>query len=286
MLSWRQKQYTTEPTIMLYQLGIIGAGNMAEAIVGGVIRSSLYTAASICAADLSTQRLAHFAQHLGVATDANNANVVRNSRVVLLSVKPQQMKSVLSDLAPAVGKDTLLISIAAGVSTASIEAVIGPDRRPRVIRCMPNTPMLVGEGMAVICGGRFATADDLATATTIFSSAAKVMTLAESAMDAVTAVSGSGPAYFFFLVEQMIAAGVSLGLEPSAARTLATQTLAGAAKMLTGGSESPQTLRQKVTSPNGTTHAAITHLQSQRWPEITIEAVTAAARRSRELSGS
>jgi pyrroline-5-carboxylate reductase len=271
---------------MTYELGIIGAGNMAEAIARGVISSGLYLPQQVFAADPSPQRLDLFRNQLGVRTSDDNAAVAQHSRILLLSVKPQMMRTALEQLRPALPADALVISIAAGVSTGAIEAALGPQRTPRVIRCMPNTPMLVGAGMSALSAGAHATDDDLARATRIFSAAGQVLTVPEGQMDAVTAVSGSGPAYVFFLVEQMIAAGVSLGLSESEARQLASQTALGAARMLTTAPDAPQDLRRKVTSPNGTTHAAITHLEAHGWPAITIEAVRAAARRSQELSQS
>lgn len=268
---------------MTYELGIIGAGNMAEAIVRGVIASGLFQPSQIFAADPTPARLDLFRNELGVRTSDENAEVAERSRVLLLSVKPQQMKAALEQIKPAVSERTLLISIAAGISSRLIEQTIGEDRRPRVIRSMPNTPMLVGAGMVAISAGRWATQEDLAAARGIFEAAAAVVEVPEDRMDAVTAVSGSGPAYVFFLVEQMIAAGVELGLTSEQATQLATQTALGAAKMLAAGTDTAQELRRKVTSPKGTTEAAITHLQANNWPTITTEAIRAAARRSAEL---
>ncbi len=203
--------------------------------------------------------------------------------MVLLSVKPQQMDAVLDRIGLVMHPDTLLISIAAGISTGHIAKILGGGRRWRVVRAMPNTPMLAGAGMVAIARGVHATEGDLFTARRLFESAAAVIEVPEEKIDAVTAVSGSGPAYFFYLVEQMIRAGVELGLTPDEARRLAAQTALGAAKMLTSGEESPEELRRKVTSPNGTTHAAITHLDSSGVGAAIVQAVHAAARRSREL---
>jgi pyrroline-5-carboxylate reductase len=149
---------------------------------------------------------------------------------------------------------------------------------------MPNTPMLVGEGVAAICRGQHATADDLALARKIFESAAVVIETTEDKLDAVTAVSGSGPAYFFYLVEQLVKAAVELGIPPAEAHLLATRTALGAAKMLTESDVSPAELRRRVTSPGGTTQAAVAHMDSAGWPAATVAAVKAAARRSAELS--
>lgn len=264
-----------------FSLGIIGAGNMAEAIVRGILKAKLLSARSIIAFDPLPQRRELFERELGVSWAADNVDAAV-SRVVLLCVKPQQMADVLKALRGKVSDSTLFISIAAGVSTALIEQTLGGGRS-RVVRCMPNTPMLVGEGMAAIAPGAHATADDLADARRIFEPAATVVEVREEQMDAVTAVSGSGPAYFFFLVEQMIAAGVALGLSPEQAHLLATRTASGAARMLTASSDAPQELRRKVTSPGGTTQAAIAHLETHGVGPAIVEAIKAADRRGKEL---
>ncbi len=268
---------------MDYQLGVIGAGNMAEAIVRGVLRSGLLDPSRIIAADVSAPRRDLFTNDLKIHCVPDAPEAARQSRAILLSVKPQQMQSALASLGQTLQPQTLIISIAAGISTAYIERMLGQDHLWRVIRTMPNTPMLVGEGMVAMAPGRHATADDLADARKIFEAAAAVIEVTEDKIDAVTAVSGSGPAYFFFLVEQMIKAGIDMGLTPRQAHTLATKTALGAAKMLTTSPDSPQELRRKVTSPAGTTHAAITHMESRDWPAITIDALMAACRRSKEL---
>src|SRR6476646_1276266 len=268
---------------MTCELAIIGAGNMAEAIARGVLEDGLFHAGSLVAADVSAERRELFERTMGIRAVADNAGAVRGARRVLLSVKPQQMGEALAALGPALEPGALVISIAAGISTAYIERHLGRGIAWRVIRTMPNTPMLVGEGMVGLCPGAHATAEDLVDARRIFESAASVIEVAESQIDAVTAVSGSGPAYFFYLVEQMIRAGVELGLTPEQAHRLATQTALGAAKMLTHGNDPPQELRRKVTSPGGTTQAAIAHMESAGVGPAIVEALKAADRRSKEL---
>ena len=268
---------------MHYELGIIGAGNMAEAIVRGVVRAGLFQPDRIIAADVAPARRDLFTNELHVRAIEENVEVARQSRVLLLSVKPQQMAAALAKLGEVTDPKTLIISIAAGISSAFIETHLGAARTWRVIRTMPNTPMLVGEGMVGIARGRHATADDLLLAREIFESAAVVVEVPEDKIDAVTAMSGSGPAYFFYLVEQMVKAGVAMGLTPEQAHMLATRTALGAAKMLTTSSDSPQELRRKVTSPGGTTQAAITHLENQQTGGAIVDAVLAAERRGKEL---
>lgn len=268
---------------MSYELGIIGAGNMAEAIARGVIDAGIFAPSQLLAADRAANRLDLFRNELGIRTTDDNATVAERCQTILLCVKPQQMADALAEIRPAVTPQTLLISIAAGISTQFIENALGNDRPARVIRAMPNTPMLVGAGMVAITGGSRAAAADIHAARRIFEAAAVVIEVTEGQLDAVTAVSGSGPAYLFFLAEQMIQAGIELGLAADQARQLASQTLLGASKMLAASSDQPAELRRKVTSPGGTTEAAISRLESDGWPRITVQAVKAAAQRSAEL---
>jgi pyrroline-5-carboxylate reductase len=269
---------------MSYGLGVIGAGNMAEAIVRGVIGAGLFTPNQIIGADISRERRELFERELKVRAVEQSADAARDADVVLLSVKPQHMMDALVGLGETMSDRTLIISIAAGISTKYIETHLGGNGNWRIVRAMPNTPMLVGDGVVAIAPGWRATRDDLEQARRIFSAAAQVIDAREDQIDAVTAVSGSGPAYFFYLVEQMIRAGVDLGLSLEQATTLATRTASGSAKMLTQTGESPQELRRKVTSPGGTTHAAISHMDAHDWPQITVDALKAAARRGEELS--
>ena len=268
---------------MQYQLGIIGAGNMAEAIVRGVIRAGVFGKEQIIAADVSAARRELFASQLGVRAVETNAEVARDCAILLLSVKPYQMQDVLGGIGGELSAETLVISIAAGVSTTKIEKCLGAGKPWRVVRAMPNTPMLLGEGMVAIAAGSNATSADMALARRIFAAAATVIELGEEKMDAVTAMSGSGPAYFFYWVEQMIKAGIELGLTPDEAAVLAKRTAAGAAKMLLGSGDSPEELRRKVTTPGGTTHAAISTMQERQVGEAIVEALRRAAQRSREM---
>jgi pyrroline-5-carboxylate reductase len=267
-----------------YELGIIGAGNMAEAIARGVLKSGRLAADQIIVADVSRQRREIFQSQLKVKASEDNRAVAGQSRRLLLSVKPQQMEAVLAGLAGAVGPRTLIISIAAGVSTGFIEKSLGDAAAWRVVRAMPNTPMLLGAGAAAICPGTHAAAADMLEARGIFESAAVVIETTEDKMDAVTALSGSGPAYFFYLTEQLVKAGVELGLRPEDARLLAARTALGAARMLCESSDSAAELRRKVTSPGGTTEAAVARLDAAGWAAAMVEAVKAAAKRSGELS--
>jgi pyrroline-5-carboxylate reductase len=268
---------------MAYELGIIGAGQMAEAIVRGLLRSGLYKPEQMIAADVVEARRQLFSSQLGIKAVAENAEAARDARALLLSVKPYQMQEVLGGLGAALRPDTLVMSIVAGVRSGSIETFLGDGKRWRVVRSMPNTPMLVGEGMVAIAPGRYATQEDLAAARRTFEASADVIEVSEDQIDAVTALSGSGPAYFFYFIEQMIKAGVELGLSADQARRLASKTALGSAKMLLSSPDSPEELRRKVTTPNGTTHAAIVRMEEGGLGSIIIEAVKAAERRSKEL---
>lgn len=268
---------------MSIELGILGAGNMAEAIARGVIRNGLLRADQILAADVSPQRREHFWKELGIRAVEDNREVAREARVLLLSVKPQHMKEVLAGIGPVTSPDALVISIAAGVSSGFIETHLGGGKNWRVIRTMPNTPMLAGEGMVALTRGRHATAQDAARARKLFEAAADVIDVTEDKLDAVTAVSGSGPAYVFYLAEQMIRAARELGLSDDESRKLAIKTCVGAAKMLAASADTPEELRRKVTSPGGTTQAAITHLDQRDTAKTIVDAIKAAARRSQEL---
>jgi pyrroline-5-carboxylate reductase len=268
---------------MAYELGIIGAGNMAEAIARGVIAKGVLKADQIIAADVALQRREVFHNQLKIKAVEDNLEAARHGKIILLSVKPQHMAAALAGLGGVLGEANLIVSIAAGIGSAFIEKHLGGGKKWRVIRTMPNTPMLVGEGMVAMAAGAHASKEDLATARKLFEAAADVIELDESHIDTVTALSGSGPAYFFYLVEQMIQAGIDLGLTPEQSAQLVKKTAAGAAKMLVASSDSPAELRRKVTSPGGTTEAAIKHMAASGWPQITIDAVRAAQKRGREL---
>jgi pyrroline-5-carboxylate reductase len=269
---------------MAYELGIIGAGQMAEAIARGLLRSGIYRPEQIIAADVSEARRRLFADELKIAAAMeSNAEVARQAKILLLSVKPYQMAEVLAGIGAVLNADALVISIAAGVRSGSIEKHLGGGRPWRVVRSMPNTPMLLGEGMVAIAAGKHARPGDLAIARRLFEASADVIEVEEEKIDAVTAVSGSGPAYFFYFVENMIKAGVEMGLSAEQAHRLASKTALGAARMLLEGKDSPEELRRKVTTPNGTTHAAIVRIEEGRVGAIIGEAMKAAERRSREL---
>ena len=263
------------------KLGFIGAGAMAEAIARAVLNAGRFPADAILAADINEERRALFRDEIGVNVTHAAIDVARDCDIIVLAVKPQQLPDVLSAIGPVVRPDQLIISIAAGAPLRRIEDAC--SAQARVIRVMPNTPMLVGQGMSALCRGRFATAEDLQTAADLCGCAGDTVIVEEKDMDAVTAVSGSGPAYFFYLVEKMVEAGVAEGLDPDIADKLARQTALGAARLLTASDESPAELRRRVTSPGGTTEAAMRLLTERGGGDAWLAAIRGAAERSREL---
>jgi len=266
-------------------IGFIGGGNMAEAVVRGIAEGGLYPSSDILVSDIRTERLDYLASEYKVTAAENNTALVQKADVVVLSVKPQNMKDVLDEIKDAVKKDTLIISIAAGVTTAKIAGVLGDVS---IIRVMPNTPALIGQGASALYSGN-ASKEGLGLAQKIFSAVGKAVVVeSEELIDAVTAVSGSGPAYFFLMMEEMIKAGEKLGLPSDTAKELVLQTAKGAALLAqqadTNG-ETPAELRKKVTSPGGTTEAAIKVFAERQFGELVTDALTAAFNRSKELPG-
>jgi len=265
-------------------IAFIGAGNMGEALIRGLLAAKAVNSERIIATDIRKERLSHIAAKLNVKTVFDNAAAVANAGVVVLAVKPQHMSAALAALRSRAGECTLFISIAAGVPTARIESELGG--KAHVVRVMPNTPSLVSAGVAALARGLYATEEDLVIAETILNAVGITVRVEERLMDAVTALSGSGPAYVFYVTEAMIKAGTTAGLDEELAKKLAIQTIHGAAKLLVESGESPESLRCKVTSPGGTTEAAIKVMTKRKLMEIFTEAIGAAEKRSRELSES
>ena len=261
---------------MSYALGIIGAGNMAEAIVRGAIQTGLFAPSAIIAADVSPARRELFQKQLMVRAIEDGGEVAKGSQVLLLSVKPQQMADVLSGLSKIMSSKTLVISIAAGISSGFVEAGLGNGKDWRVVRVMPNTPLLVGAGMVAVARGRHATEQDLTTARRLFGFGAgaattsdQVVELPETLMDAVTAVSGSGPAYFFYLAEQMIQAGIELGLKPENARAAYCTDGAGGGEDVAGPSRyAPGTPPQSDKSGGHDARGDYLPRRAGRWADL------------------
>ena len=254
---------------------------MARALVGGLVAAD-HAADAITVADPDADQRAALARDTGVRTQADNRAAVSTQRVVVLAVKPQVMDRVLEDIAPALGRQTVVVSIAAGVTLTRLEAALGRDRA--IVRAMPNTPALFGAGMTGLVANPACSRDDRNLAEQIFSAAGDIAWLDDEAlMDVVTAVSGSGPAYFFALTEHLAEAGTSAGLAPELAARLARQTAVGAGVMLNHSDLDAGELRRRVTSPGGTTAAALAQLADDGLKQLVDRAVDAGVRRGREL---
>ena len=259
----------------------IGAGNMAGAIIGGLIQQG-YPADNITACDPYLQSLEKLARTTGIKTSTDNHEGVKNADVVILAVKPQVMDSVVKGLAPALSGKPLIISIAAGIEIASLTQWLQGDFA--IIRCMPNTPALLQEGATAMYANTHTSHEQRQLADTIISAfGIGVWVETESQLDAVTALSGSGPAYFFLLIEAMQQAGESMGLPADIAKQLTQQTAIGAAKMAQASDVDVAELRRQVTSPNGTTEAAIAIFQQEGFVELCHKALQAAHDKSEIL---
>ena len=262
-------------------IGFVGSGAMGEALIKGIVEAALVAPDAVLAFDVRTERLTELSQRYGIRPVKSNAEVIRGADVVILAVKPQIMGSVLNDVRTALGRRNLVISIAAGVSTAKLRETLGAPAR--LIRVMPNTPALVLEGVTAIAKGQGLEAGDLETAEELFSAVGKVVILDEELMDAVTGLSGSGPAYVAVVIEALADGGVRMGLDRATAMTLAAQTVLGAARLLIQTGLHPGALKDMVSSPGGTTIAGIAALEEGGIRTTLIKAVERATLRSRSL---
>jgi pyrroline-5-carboxylate reductase len=254
---------------------------MAEALMRGLVAGRHVPATAITASGPRGERLSELASQYGVGTTADNRAIAKAGGLVVLSVKPQILQSVLVEIADELPPSALVVSIAAGVDTAAIEARLAEGAR--VVRAMPNTPALVRAGATAIAAGRHASAADLATARALFDAVGVTVTLDESQLDAVTGLSGSGPAYVFLILEALSDAGVKVGLSRRNAQLLAAQTVMGSAKLLIETDEHPGRLKDMVTSPGGTAIAGLHTLEQGGLRTTLINAVETATKRSREL---
>ncbi|MBU0479502.1 MAG: pyrroline-5-carboxylate reductase [Proteobacteria bacterium] len=259
----------------------LGGGMMAEALISGILKAGLVTAAQIVAVDLAPERRQVLADKFGIEV-SDQASAVTGCGIVILAVKPQVVNGLLTANKGLFTSDHLVISIAAGVSIDILESCL-EGRSCRVVRVMPNTPALVMEGASALCGGTLAGEDDLQTARLLFDAVGRSVVLTEKDMDAVTGLSGSGPAYVFSFIEGLIDAGVKVGLARPVAVTLTLQTVLGATRLAMETGEHPAQLRAMVTSPGGTTIAGLRELEKAGLGGILMDAVEAATNRSREL---
>jgi pyrroline-5-carboxylate reductase len=264
------------------KIGFVGAGNMAGALAKGLLATKRYRARDLWASDAESRQLTRFVRAHGVGRAPDNGALVAESEIVVLAVKPQVMQAVLAEIRPYVTRRHLFVSIAAGIPTARLEAGLGG--RARVVRAMPNTPALVGTGITVVVRGMHATRADERRATELFGGVGEVVRVRdETLMDAVTGLSGSGPAYVYRFAEGLIAGAMAAGLSETVARRLTYQTIRGAAVMLQETGRPPEELRAMVSSPGGTTLAGLGALDAGGFVDVVAAAVTAATRRGREL---
>lgn len=263
------------------KIAFLGGGNMAEALIKGLITAGTVKADHILVTDIAARRLEHLKKTYGIMVQNGNLEAVRKAAIIILCVKPQVIEKVLAEISSVVDDNKLVISIAAGIALAKIEQAL--KKGSRAVRVMPNTPALVLAGAAALAAGKNATMEDLSTAQEIFTSVGRAVVVEEKHLDAVTGLSGSGPAYVFMIIDALAEAGVKAGLPKALALELAAQTVYGAAKMVLETREQPGKLRDKVTSPGGTTIEGLHALEKGKLRATLMKAVEAATARSKEL---
>lgn len=264
------------------KIAILGAGNMGQAILRGLLSTGTVPADHVTVTTRRPERASALASAWGVRAAGTNAEAVEEADVVVLAVKPQILEAVVREVRPHL-HDRLAVSVAAGVSTGQLESWL--DVPARVVRAMPNTPASIGEGATAISRGAYAHDPDVEVAEALFRSVGRTVVVDEEHLDAVTGLSGSGPAYVFLIIEAFADAGVKVGLSREVAQELATQTLKGAAQLLQETGEHPGRLKDKVTSPGGTAIAGLHVLEAGGLRTTIMDAVEAAARRAAELGG-
>jgi pyrroline-5-carboxylate reductase len=260
---------------------LIGGGNMGEAMLAAVLAKALAKPASISVSDVSRQRLDYLKKQYSVTITADNVEAISGKAIVILAVKPQNLAEVLKELKGKIASNQLVLSIIAG---AKIKAVSQGLDHKAVVRAMPNTPAQVGEGMSVWTATPAVTEEQKQSAKAILGAMGRELYVAdEGYLDMATAVSGSGPAYFFLMVEALVEAAIEIGLSPDMARELVVQTMLGSAKFIKQSGEAPAELRKKVTSPGGTTAAALSQFEKGEFNKLVKRAVRAAYERAKEL---
>lgn len=272
---------SSEPPRLDKTIGFLGAGNMAEALIRGLVQGGVVPPSHIYASAPRGERQLELRSTYGIVTTGDNAEVSRRAQLLVLSVKPQILERVVHEVATHVQPDALVVSVAAGIDTETIEGLL--QSSARVVRAMPNTPALVRAGATAIARGKHATEADLREARTIFDAVGITVELDEYQLDAVTGLSGSGPAYIFLILEALADAGVKVGLSRRNAQRLAAQTVMGSAKMLLDTDEHPGRLKDMVTSPGGTAIAGLHTLEQGGLRTTLINAVETATKRAREL---
>lgn len=267
---------------MTKEIGFIGGGQMGEALVKGLLKAGLYHAHSIILAEPDAERRMYLKATYGIETCDTSLPVWQACSTVLLAVKPQVMAGVIASAKRFIQSSHLIITIAAGLPIAVYERLLDNGKH-KIIRVMPNTPALILEGASAICCNSQVTGEELQKATAIFNAVGKSVTLEERYLDAVTGLSGSGPAYVFTFIEALIDAGLKTGLTRETAETLAVQTVLGSVKLMLENKEHPAVLRSRVTSPGGTTIAGLHVLEKNGFRGIIMDAIEAATNRATEL---
>ncbi|WP_110111235.1 pyrroline-5-carboxylate reductase ProI [Bacillus sp. CGMCC 1.16541] len=269
----------------ILNIGFIGAGSMAEAMIAGLLERQQLSNQNIYLTNHSNdERLNYFKETYGVTVTRNKQAIVANCDLIVLAMKPKDVVEGVQSIQPFINDKQFIVSLLAGVSTKSIQTLIGKE--VAIVRAMPNTSASIGRSATAIAKGKFATDNHLKQSETLFRSIGTVTTVEEDDLHAVTGLSGSGPAYVYYLVEAMEAAAREIGLEKETAKDLILQTLIGSAEMLKHSSKSPSTLRKEVTSPGGTTEAGLKTLSTYRYQEAMIECIKEATARSKELGES
>ena len=263
------------------KIGVLGGGAMGEAIIRGIIKARVFSPQQIAVSDIHAERLKRLKDSHKIKTYSDNKKLVSDAAIIIIAVKPQVLPAVMQECASQVDNNKLFISIAAGVKTAAISSLLSGSGR--IIRAMPNTAARVLESATALCSGPGATDADMKAAQKIFAALGKTVLVEEKLMDAVTGLSGSGPAYVFLFLEALIDAGVKVGLARAVAAELAAQTILGAVKLSLETLESPAALKAQVTSPGGTTISGLHVLEKGGFRGLIMDAVESATQRSKEL---
>ena len=278
------KRYTRAIMLKNRKIAIIGAGNIAEALVSGLLQGKVIAPDKIFATDISAPRLEYVKARYGVRVGQKNGEAAKWADIIVLCVKPQVIDEVMAEMKVSAGDHPFVISVAAGVPIARIQAGFSP--KAHVIRVMPNTPSIVLEGATAMAPGPGVSSHQLEVGKAIFQAVGKVVVVEESHLDTITGLSGGGPAYVYVFIEALADGGVKMGLPRSVAQVLAAQTVLGAAKMVLESGEHPGALKDRVASPGGTTIAGLHSLEEGKLRGTVMNAVQSAALRSRELGQS
>lgn len=257
-------------------IGVIGGGNMGSAIIRGIVEHH-----TVLVYEKETRRATQLRRQFGLQT-CGLEHLMAKAKIIILAVKPQDFAPLLKAMEPLIQEKQMVVSIAAGITCGYVEKILG--KTTRVVRCMPNLPAQIGQGITALCKGKSSTMTDIKRVSAIFDTIGKTVVVEEGMMDAVTAISGSGPAYVYYFIENFVNAAKALGLKEKLSKTLVIQTLEGSLTLLKNRREDVEGLRAQVTSKGGTTAAALSVMTKQKFAKIMMEATKAAKRRAKELA--